>query len=888
MTASDFWLRLRALVLPHRVERELHEELTFHVEMQVRKHLAAGLDFAEARRLALAEFGSTALIEDQVRDTRGVRFFEGAMRDVRHAGRSLRRSPSFTICAVLTLALGIGATTAMFTLTDAVLFRPLPVPAPERLLRIETTEAADAARQGRPTPGAVVDAIRAAHVFAGVCGFLTPLTTVDMQGRTASVSAVVTSGACFETLGIRPALGRLLAPADDLIGAAPVIVLSHDTWQQDFGGRADVLEQTIRVDGESFRIIGVVERAFPGLVVGFPARIYFPLHHVKLPPELSYASLGQEVFARLRDGDTAAGVSARLETEWPEWLAASIPSSLSGAERSRYLNRRPLIGPSGSGVDYSLRPRFGRPLMALLAIASLVLLVAAVNVANLLLARAADRRRDTAVRFALGATRRQLAQRVLLESGIVLIAATAAGVLIAYWCDRLLVGMFQATSPGFSIDVTPNVRALSFASVAASLSFLVFALGPALRSPDVDIVAFQSASTRTTGERTRTRHVVLIAQVAMTLVLVSVGSVFVDALSSLRNAPFGIDMAHVLAVQLAELPGGYVNGAGPSSYYRALVERMRAIPGVESVSLSADPPFGTVRRSTETAVANSQATVLSIEEQIITDHFFDAMNIPLIAGEDFQPVDAERGEHTVIVSESLARQLFQSQSPLGRAIRTGTRPELQRQRIVGVARDAVLSRPQAHNTLIVYQNWWQAPILDPTVVIRTRVKPTSVAGVVRTELQREGREFPRRIRTLDEVLDGSLAQERLLASLSAAFSLLGLGLAAVGLYGLLAFSVANRTNEIGVRMALGASRLGILRLVVGDALVMLGTGIGLGVPLAWLAVTTASRTLFASGAPAALPISSATALLTVIAVVAAATPALRAASVNPVDALRRD
>jgi ABC-type antimicrobial peptide transport system permease subunit len=295
-----------------------------------------------------------------------------------------------------------------------------------------------------------------------------------------------------------------------------------------------------------------------------------------------------------------------------------------------------------------------------------------------------------------------------------------------------------------------------------------------------------------------------------------------------------------------------------------------------------------VPRSTETAVANGGAAVVGAEELIVTDRFFETMKIPLLAGEDFQPVDAERAEQTVIVSESLARRLFQSENPLGRVIRTGTRPELQHQRIVGVARDAVLSRPQAHNTMIVYHNWWQAPILFPTVVIRTRVEPTSVAGAVRDELRREGREFPRRIRTLHEVLDGALAQERLLALLSAAFGVLGLGIAAVGLYGLLTFAVANRTNEIGVRMALGATRRSILGLVASDAAVMIGTGTAIGAPLAWLSVRFASRALVDSHPSALLPISSAVLLLVVIGAIAASAPALRAASVNPVDALRRD
>ncbi len=888
MTGRHLWLRFRSIAFPRLAERELQEEIAFHVEMQARKHIATGHSTEEAHRLALADFGSTALVGDQVRDEHGIPYLDAFRLNLRHAIRALQHSPNFTLCAVLTLATAIGATTAMFTLANALLFRPLPVPAAERLLSVASMDPGDAIRQARPVNGAMVDQVRAARVFAGVCSFLTPLTTVDIQGTLAGVSAVVASGDCFTTLGVRPALGRLVEPSDDRDGAPNVVAISYDTWQQDFGGRPDILEQRIGVDGAPFRIIGVVERSFPGLLLGFPARVYLPLRQIRLPPDLSYASLGHTMFVRLREGDGVARIKARIETEWPEWLAAAAPATLTGAERERFLKRRPLIASAATGVDYSLRPRFGRPLTSLLAIASLVLLVAAVNVANLLLARAAERRRDTAVRVALGATRRHLAQRLLLEGALVLSVAATAAIFIAYWCDRILVATFQATSPGFALDVTPDRRAFAFTFAAAIAAFLVFAVGPAFRSSDVDITAFQSASGRVTGATNHTRRILLIAQVAVTLVLVAVGSVFGDALSQLRKAPIGVDPDDVIAVQLAERPGGYVNGVGPMPYYRALIDRMRGIPGVASVSLAADPPFGTVPRPVEVGDVTGGSVMVSAEEEIITDHFFETMKIPLLSGSDFQPADVARTSRTVIVSESLARRLFGSANPLGKTIRTGSRPELQRLEIIGIAEDAVLSRPQARNTLIVYQNWWQGPILAPTLMVRTRVGGVSTAAEIRDELRLAGREFPRRIRTVHETLEGSLAQERLLGSLSAAFAGLGLMLAAVGWYGLLAFTVANRTNEIGVRIALGATRRHILRLVASDALATLVAGVVIGIPMAWAAVVGASRVLLDGQPSPVLPILSAIVMLVAIGTIAATVPALRAASVDPVDTLRRD
>jgi predicted permease len=593
------------------------------------------------------------------------------VRALGRACRQLLRSPAFALAAIASLALGIGANTAMFTLADALLFRTLPIPAPHRVLRIDSVDPADASRQPKAVVASTVEALRSAHIFAGICGFITPLTTVDIDGRIASVSGLAMSGDCFETLGVHAVLGRLLAPTDDREGAPRVIAISYQSWRQDFGGRLDVLGRTVGIDGEAFRIVGVAERRFTGLLLGFPARVYFPLRQIKLPPDLPYAALGQSVFARLHDGDTAAGVAARLDSEWPAWLADAVPERFSGADRQRYLTRRPLVTSASTGIDYGMRNRFGQPLTALVAIASLVLLVAAVNVANLLLARAADRRRDTAVRLALGATRWQIAQRVLLESGIVLVVATASGLLVAYWCDRLLVAIFQATSAGFIVDVTPDSRALAFAGAAASLAFLIFALGPAVKSADVDITAFQSASMRTTGERGSARRAILVAQVALTLVLVAVGSVFVTALASLRSSPLGVDVEHVLALQLAALPGGYPNGAAPTSYYRSLVEQVQNVPGVASGSLSADVPLGTGPRPIDVTAANAEAPTVSAEEKIITDRFFETMKIPLIAGEDFRPADAERSDRTVIVSASLAQRLFGSDLALGRRFVSG-------------------------------------------------------------------------------------------------------------------------------------------------------------------------------------------------------------------------
>ena len=659
-----------------RDDDDLREELRLHMEMAECEARLRGQPLQGRRRDVMLATGVSPALE-AMRAQRGLPALADFAQSVRHACRSLRRSPNFALCAVLSLALGIGANVAMFALADALLFRPLPVRSPDRLVQVSNIDPSDAARRLRPVLPGTLDAIRDAHVFTGVCGFLAAGAALELRGQTTSVPVLVVSGDCFETLGVHAALGRLIEPADDRREADRVIAISYESWQNDFDGRSDVLGQRVRLDdGDSFQIVGVVARSFRGLVIGFPPRIYVPVRQVKLPSRVPYASLGQTVFARLRDGETTTGAAVRLETEWAGYMAASIPTELSGTEREHHLAQRPVVGSAATGLDYSLRARFSKPITSLLLIASLALLLCALNVANLLRARAADQRRETAVRLALGGTRWHIARQMLLESTIILSAAVVTGLVVGYWCDRLLIATFQSSSPNFSIDVTPDVRTFVFASGATIVAFLVFAIGPALTSSNVDAIALRSVSTRTTGDFVQRGRVGLVLQVVMTLIVVANGAAFVDALSSLRHAPLGIDLERVLAVQLRGLPGGYVNGWGPTSYYRTLVDRMRDIPGVMAASLSADPPLGRGSRPVDVTVASAEMIGIDAEEILVTDRFFETMKIPLLAGEDFRPADTARVDRTVIVSESLARRLFGSGNPLGRRIRTGTNPEL--------------------------------------------------------------------------------------------------------------------------------------------------------------------------------------------------------------------
>ena len=517
-----------------------------------------------------------------------------------------------------------------------------------------------------------------------------------------------------------------------------------------------------------------------------------------------------------------------------------------------------------------------------------MLLIACVNVANLLLARGVDRRREIAVRLALGASRWHIVQGAAAEGLLLVTAGAAAGVLMAYWTDALLVSMFSLRNATFVLDVTPDGRALAFTAASAAAAFAVFGVWPAWKMTGVDPAFVGAGSPRIAGDRHRARTAVVVAQVAMTLVLVALGLLFVDTLASLRSAPLGFSVDRVLDVQLSPVAVGYTSNFAPGPYYRDLLEGVRGVAGVEAAALSQFQPLGAAPRPQEVAPSRSDIPGVQADALNVSDAFFETMGIPLTEGATFRREGGSERGGTAILSASLSRALFGRETAIGRTIRVGSQSTTQALTVVGIARDAVLMTPQSRNTLIVYQNFWEAPAGWSNLLIRTRSDPQTVAGSVRRNLEGRGREYASRVRTLSEQREASLAQEQMLAVLSAAFAALGLTLAAVGLYGLLNFSVATRSHEIGIRSALGATRGQIVWLVLRQALVLVTCGAAAGLPAAWAARTLATRALAgitASGAPSMV---IAVMVLAAVAAIATWLPARRASAVDPIQSLRRE
>jgi len=811
----------------------------------------------------------------------------------RHAIRELRRHPAFALAVVASLALGIGANLAIFTLADAVLFRPISVRDPSHLIHIATNTGPNGLPGPLPQP--VADLISHEDAFDGVCGFLTPLVTVRLNDRIAQIGAHAMTGACFRTLGVGTVLGRPLRDADDQPGAERVVVLAYATWRQAFGGDPSVIGKTMEIDGSVFTIVGVAERGFQGLLIGYPEKLFFPFGQQQ-PFDASampVSALPVDVVVRVRPGVQIEQARARLAAIWPSLLKSTVSPRFAPLQRDRYLKRKLIVADASAGVDYSLRTRFRTGLFALLAISFTVLLVTSVNVANLLLARAAERRGELAVRAALGASRSSLVYDVLTEGVLLLAAGAIGGVVLAYWTDRMLVSVLASSSPTFALDVSPHGTIFGFFAGASAIAFGLFAGVPAIAISRTDPSSLHLVSSRVFSGRDRLRQVTVVLQVALTIVLVAVGMVFANQLHSLRSQPLGLNPDTVFSAQLSPTPHGYDAPFASGVYFRGLADSVSAIPGVRAVALARPRVLSGFPFLVDAAAEGSDSAT-QVEQWDVSDGFFSALGISILDGTPFDrrggPSDSRR---TVIVSRSAAVALFGSTSVIGRHLRLGISPQFQSLEVIGIAADAVLSSPQQRITRVVYLNYWQWGLLMqgwPDLLVRSDLGPAQASDSVRRAVERAGHEFVARAWSLPEQRDEALSQERLLAFLSSTFAALGLALVIVGLTGLLAYSVAQRRGEIAIRMALGADAAHVRFLVLQDAMWLVANGVAIGLPLAWASDAVAMKLLYTYAAShgVALPVITAAVAMIGAGIVAAWWPARHAVSVDPLAALRRE
>jgi len=868
-------------------ERDLERELRAHLEQEADERRESGLPAEEARYAARRAFGNTALVQEEVREMWGWMFVDRLARDVSYALRGMRKSPGFTATAVLSLALGIGANSAIFSLIDAVMLRWLPVRNPQELVQVIVRRHDPEPLQSLTYP--LIRGLAEHHeIFSSLCGFSAWRFAVGKGHSIEPTPGAWVTGAFYDTLGLHPAAGRFLTPADDLPGAAPVAVISDGYWQRKFGRNPLAFGEPILVEGKPATIVGVSPAGFTGADVGETVDITLPV--AVLPQfvaegqyQIDAGAWWLRILARPQAGVSPAQMKARLAVIWPELWDSVIPASMTNT-RQHVRNSSLDTIPGGTGYT-DLRRRFGRPLLVLITATGLLLLIACANVANLLLARASARQREIAVRLAIGASRGRIVRQLLTESLLLSTFGAALGVVLAWSGSRVLVDLLSSgQTHAIALDVTPDWRVLAFTAAVATVTGIVFGLAPAFRGTAAGPAG--ALKEKMVAARSHFAAALVAAQISIALLLLIGAGLFVSTLRNLHRADAGFQGDGVLLLRADAARAGY-GGARRVAFYESLLDQTEQLPGVTSASFALTTPLAGGGISQPVAVERQPVIPQEIHFNAVSRRYFETLATAVVRGREFSRHDEKGAPAVAVVNEVFARRFLREGDPLGRTLRVGR--DGQPFEVVGVVRDSV------------YESLWQAPpptVYVPLVQWAGAARPevvfevhaagslAQVAGNLRTALQPRLPGAPFQVSALTDQVERGLVRERLMATLASAFGLLGLALVVVGLYGLLAYTVTRRTNEIGIRLALGAMRGQVLWMVIQHALALLALGIALGVPAAWAASRLVSSLLFGLKATDPRTIVGAILVLGVSALVAALLPALRASRVDPMVALR--
>ncbi len=886
--------KLKFLFRPAKVEQELDDELAAHLELQTRKHIARGISETEAKRLARLEFGGVENVREECRDTGRWNAVDALSRNLRYALRSLRKTPGFAAVAVSILGVGVGSSLAVFNLLNALSLRPLALKNAAELVQIASID-----RDGGlgELPSTFLDSLKNVPDYQGLCGFETGYPGVEVSGSITSTGKLGFSGDCFKTLGIKVQLGRDLTPQDDNAGAEAVAVITDAFWRRQFNARRNALGKRIRIDGQAYTIVGVAQPRFKGLLLGFPAGIITTLsqeHRAALPNGRRPTYWWVNILARRAKGISEREALARLKVRRRQLLEASVPPNYSPARRKDYLERQITLASGAAGIDYFLRRRFGSYLYAAVGVCAAILLIGCVNLASLLLARGLRRRREVAVRFALGAKRGNVAWLFATESLLLVAAGGLLGFLFGQALDRWLMGVGDRVFGNFDLSLAFDWRIGIFLAAVFTAIAVGFAAASAwqvdrMQSSD----ALKEGSRGIVGSSSTPQTVLIALQIALTLTLVAVSGLFGTSLKKYYAADLGVDSRNVWDVMLSTRPG--VKGhfeTGP--YYRELLREVRSMPEVNSVTFADWIPFFATGGDETVSALNIGETQPGIQAKVLTNsaEFARTLGIRMIAGDGFGSDGQQGGEPAVIISESLAERLGNKpRGLLGHHIRIGVYSGYERLRIVGIASNAQtdLSKARQLAPYVAYVNIWQHPDAQqyPVLLIKT-IGNTLHVEALRRIVNARGREYVYRVRTLGDEKDGALMEDRLLASLSGAFSALALMMAGTGLFGLLSYQVGNRTGEIGIRMALGAERSQIRWLILRQIVTVIAVGGGAGLILSMGLGRALAGILFDVNPYSPALLTIAYLVLTATALLAAWLPVRRATSIDPVIALRHE
>jgi len=819
--------------------------------------------------------------------------------NLRYSFRGLRKNPGFTTVTILSLALGIGANVAIFTLINALLLRDLPVPHPERLVELSVVRHGDKIPFSYPMFREIE---RGQGVFSGLIGWTEyMIPNVEVSGVFARGNVLEATSNFYSELGIGPLHGRLLTSEDvnpHAGSSSQVAVIGYEFWQRRFGGAPDALGKQVRIEGQPFTIVGVTRKWFTGLTPGEPPDVTVP---VTAYPTIvggtvsldDRSRLWVRITARLKDGVTIDQARAQLQSFWPEVLLATASTETPGLRRQTFLSMGLDVSPVRTGFARDLRAQFSRPLYVLAGIVGLILLVACMNLANLILARAAARSQEMSVRVAIGASRWALAGQVLTDSLVLSLGGALLGLALSYWGSRVLVAFM--TEGTVSLDLRPDLRVLSLALFFGVLTGILFGLVPTWHSSRQDAaIVLQQGSRSLAGGAGKLGKALIITQVALSLVLLLGASLLVRTFQGLRSLDLGFEKDNLLEIILSAKPGGYEN-LDMNSYHRQLIEQVSNMPGVRSVALAditiPTSPEGWRDTASPTSEDPNTGARLMANGVTISPGFFKTLGIRLIAGHDFEVNDDGRHPRLVIVSRSFAERLFVNGDALGKHIRFGFMPDFQNLEIMGVADDARLLDLRVAAPPVIYLSYLQdsqPARLGYSFYVRTEKSPETLAMTIGHEVDSLGHEYPFRTATVDQMVSRFLVNERVIAMLSGFFAALALLLASIGLYGLMSYGVTRRTREIGVRVALGAQQGSVRWMILRETLALTLFGIAIGVPSGLAATRLIASMLFGLSPGDVTNIMRACFLLLAVAFVAGYLPARKASSIDPILALRTE
>ncbi len=882
-------------------DAELNEEIQAHLGLSTREEIEAGRSRKDATLQARREFGNETLARETTRDMWGWRWLSDLFQDVRYGLRLLGKNPGFTAVCILTLALGIGANTAIFSLVDTVMLKMLPVQKPEELMKIGILTPASEDHDPNPYfTNPIWEQVRDQQdIFSGVFTWGDARFDLSHGGESHPVSALFVSGDYFNTLGVQPSAGRLFTPGDDKRGCAGSVVLSYGFWQDHFGGAQSAIGSMLSLSTHLVQIIGVAAPGFFGADVGQKFDVAVPICSEPIFRGKDSAldrrsSWWLKVIGRPKPGVSPEQVAARLKVISPQVFAATIPQNWKPDMQKDYQSRFLVSDPAGKGFS-DVRRSYNQPLRMLMAVVGLVLLIACANIASLMLARAATRQKEISIRLAIGASRSRLIRQLLTECVLLSFAGAALGVLLARWGCAILVRFISTPKSPVFLQFSVDGRILAFTAGIAIFTGILFGMLPAFRATHVSLsAAMKGGAQDETHGRTHFRpgRWIVAGQVALSLVLLIVAGLFLRSFNNLITLDAGFDRSNVLLVN-ASSHNANVSPEQRAELWREALLRLQAMPGVISASESLLTPIGGTTWNDEFFLLKGGGPTgddSTANLNYVSPEYFVTLRTPVRSGRNFDSHDSAGAPLVAIISETMARKFFGTDNPLGEYLRIDDPPGMitPPMQIVGVVKDAkyqtlkettqeTIYFPIAQMTEIQKQNMTGNPAFE----IRTTSQPLATARSAEAALTGLNKSLSMSFLTLEGQVDDSLRQEKLLATLSGFFGGLALLLAMIGLYGVLAYMVTQRRKEIGIRMALGAGKGSILGLIMRDVSIVLAAGIVIGVGISLWATHFLQKMLFNLNPRDAMTIILSVAVLSAVALIAGYLPARRAARLDP-------